>query len=429
MSGNGSHPINDRAEIAVIDYECMTSVGSNLSDSWQNLISNRSGIRTIDRYQPKQISLHGVEKIGYGGQIPLPFWQLAGSEERLRKWREPSFHAVQSLTRAVLKKINFDISQHDPQRIGFLGGAAWPPQAARDFAGESGEVDSKFILNQCVNLPLSAAASEFNIQGPSLFIGAACASSGNAILIAAQMLRADLLDFALVVGFDFPVTPLIICGFDRINALYRWDTPGDRGYDDPTKASRPFSIDRRGLLMSEGAGIIVLARPGYARQMAWPVKGIIRGGYANSDADHLTRNSIDNVSHCIRGAIKAAGCRPEDIDCINAHATSTPIGDANELKALAQVFGNRLKQTPVVANKSQIGHTMGAAAILALILALEGMNQGVLLPTLNYLPDPELPEALISSRAIERPHRRTIISASGFGGTNVSLVAERQPDW
>lgn len=415
-------------EIAVIDYECMTSVGSNLTESWRNLVNNCSGIRLIDRYDPNRVSLQRMTRVAYGGQIPLTFERLAGSEERLLKWREPNFHAVQAVTKALLERMRFRISEHDPQRIAFLGGTSAGPQFSRDSMAESGSEDPKYILNLCTNIPLSEAASVFGIMGPSFNIASACASSGHAILMACWMLKADLLDCVLVVGHDFPLAPYVVGGFDWLNALYRRNKSSDRGYEDPTKACRPFSLDRRGFVLGEGVGLIFISRLDYARKMGWSVKGMIRGGYTNSDAGHLTRSSVENMARCMCEAIKAARSRAEEIDCVNAHSTSTKIGDSNELKALSEVFADRLKNTPVVANKSQLGHTLGAASALALIFTLEGMNRNILLPTLNHLSDPSLPEALICSETTERHHRLALINSLGFGGTNVSLVVERRPE-
>lgn len=411
--------------IAVIDYDCLSSIGLDAALSWENLVKNRSGIGTIDRYNPNEETLQGVTAISYGGQVPTSFDELAGSSDRFKKWSEPSYHAVTTLSKRVFERIGFNIAQHDPQRIAFLGGTALTSQISRDTLAKTLKADSKFILNQCQNIPLSVAASEYGIKGPCFSVGSACSSSGHAIFLAFQFLKAGLIDCAFVVGYEFPLMPFSVGGLDWVNALYRRDTPEDRGYSDSTAASRPFSKDRRGFVLSEGAGAILISDSGYAQRMGWPIKGRIGGGYANSDADHITRASVSNISFCMSAAISAAGCNENDIDCVNAHGTSTPIGDAAELKALYEVFGPRLKEIPVVANKSQIGHSLGASSILALILALEGMHQGVALPTLNHVRDPSLPEAFIPPEAIEYKHKTTLLNSFGFGGTNISIVLER----
>lgn len=415
-------------QIVIVDYDSLTSAGLSINHAWEKLANNGSGIRSIDRYDPAEETLLGVSDICYSGQIPISFEELAGAPEVFQKWAEPSYHAVKTLTRRIFERINFDISQHDPQRIAFLGATVLTSQLSRDTLSRTQKTDSKFILNQCQNVPLAVAASDFGIQGPSFSVSSACSSSGHAILLGSQFIKAGLVDSALVVGHEFPLLASSVGALDWINALYRRDEPEDRGFANSGSASRPFSRDRRGFVLSEGAGAVFIAGNNYARKMGWPIKGTIRGGYANSDGDHLTRASMQNIARCMSMALDSAGCNSEDIDCINAHATSTPIGDAAELKALHGVFGERLGKTPVVANKSQIGHALGASSIVALTLALEGMRRGVVLPTLNHIPDSSLPDAFIPAESMEYRHGVTLLNSFGFGGTNVSLVVERGPE-
>lgn len=412
-------------EIAVVEYDCLASIGTDLNEAWDHLIHNRSGIRPISRYEPGQETLQGVPWIAYAGQIPFSYEEMAGSPAKFEKWREPCYHALKLLAGRIFSRLAFDISQHRPHRIALLGGTALTSQISRDVLLHTRKADSKFILNQCTNIPLAVVASEYGLQGPCFSISSACASSGHAILTATHQIQVGMTDCALVFGFEFPLTSALVGGLDWISALYRWDNPSDRGYADSGRASRPFSQDRRGFVVSEGAGAVFLCRADYARTMDWPIKGFLRGGYSNSDADHLTRISKQNVAVCMRAALESARCNPEDVDCVNAHGTSTPLGDAAELGGLREVFGDHLEKIPVVANKSQIGHALGAASVLALILAFESLRRGVALPTLNHTPDPSLPAAWIPTEAIEHAHDVTLLNSFGFGGTNVSLLLGR----
>jgi len=410
--------------VAIVDYDCLCSTGSTLETAWDNMSRNRSGISEITRYSPSGETLMGLSAASFGGQIPMSYDELAGTGDSFRKWAEPGYHAVNTLCRRILKRLDFDISGHDPQRIAVLGGTALTSQYSRELVVKTQKPDSKFILNQCQNIPLAAAASEFGLQGPCFTIGSACASSGHAMLLGSQFIRWGVVDCAFVTGFDFPIMPYSMAGLDWVNAIYRRDQEQDRAYSDPAQASRPFSRDRQGFVPAEGAGAVFLSGEAYARTAGWPIRGYVRGGYSNSDAGHLTRPSVDNVSLCMTRALEDSGCNSEDVSCINAHATSTPIGDGNELGALCRVFGDRLKRTPVVANKSQIGHSLGAASVLGVIFSAHSMSKNVVLPTLNHIPDPALPEAFIPPKAIEYPHRVTLQNSFGFGGTNVSLVIE-----
>ncbi len=281
--------------VAIVDYDCVCSAGAELGHAWQCLATNQSGIRRIDRFDPEHESLLGVSTVAYAGQVPLSFDAIAGSAERLAKWCEPGYHVVKLLTTRLLHRLAFDVSQHDPQRIALLGATVLTSQQSRDVLHRTGRADSKFILNQCQNIPLAAAASEHGIRGPCFSVSSACASSGHAVFIAAQFIRAGIIDAAIVVGYEFPILPSSVAGLDWVSALYRRDEPNDRAYGDPTAASRPFSFDRRGFVLAEGAGALFLSDLDYARRMGWPVQGMIRGGYLNADADHLTRASVDNV--------------------------------------------------------------------------------------------------------------------------------------
>jgi len=412
--------------VAIVDYDCMCPAGVDVDSAWNNLANNGSGIGEIDRFDPSQETLQGISSIVYGGQIPMSFDEIAGSPEIFRKWCEPGHHAVKTLGKRIFDRLDFNICQHDPQRIGLLGATVLTSQLSREALARTGHADSKFILNQCQNIPLAATASQYGIQGPCFSVSSACASSGHAIFLAYQFIRGGLIDAALIVGYEFPIVPCSVGGLTWVSALYRRDEPTDRAYSNPGAASRPFSRDRRGFVLAEGAGAVFLCDAGYANKMGWPIKGTIKGGYMNSDADHLTRASTANVAACMEAALKASECEKDDIDCINAHSTSTTLGDATEMGALHRVFGERLKSINVVANKSQIGHSLGAAAILAVVLTVHGMRAGVILPTLNYIPDPALPEARICPEATEQRHERTLLNAFGFGGTNICLVLQRE---
>jgi 3-oxoacyl-[acyl-carrier-protein] synthase II len=410
------------SRVGIVAYDCLSPLGTTLSSTWKELTSNRSGVRFIDRYDPARETLAGVSSIAFAGQVPLTYAEMAGSRERFDRSPEPSAHCVPAVCARMLREIDFDVSAHDAQRIALFGATALTNQISQHVLTTTGRPYVNFILNQCHNIPLAMVAKEFGLRGPSFSIGGACASGNHALFLAYQFIVSGLVDCAIVVGFEFPLLPVCVGGFEWLRALYKRDKPEDRAYDRPDAASRPYSPDRRGFVLAEAVAAVFLSRLDYARRIGWPLKGTIDGGYMNSDGDHLTRMSPANITVCMREAIRAARRAPADIECINAHATSTPVGDAAELTALHEVFGDRLTSIPVVANKSQLGHSLGASAVLELMLAVEGMNAGIVLPTLNHVPDPRLPDAFIPTSAIEYEHRATLLNSFGFGGTNASLV-------
>ena len=413
--------------VGIVAYDCLSPLGTTLSATWKELVNNRSGVTRIERYDPSRETLAGVSSIAFAGQVPLTYAEMAGARERWDRSPEPSAHCVRTVCARVLAEIGFDVARYDPQRIALFGATALTAQISQHALTTTGRPYVNFILNQCHNIPLAMVAKEFGLQGPSFSIGGACASGNHALFLAYHFIKTGLVDCALVAGFEFPLLPICVGGFEWLRALYKRDKREDRAYDHPEAASRPFSRDRRGFVLAEAVGAVFLSGVEYARRAAWPVKGIIEGGYMNSDGDHLTRMSPRNIAVCMRAAIHAAGRHPDDIECVNAHATSTPVGDAAELRGLREVFGDRLTEIPVVANKSQLGHSLGASAVLELMFAVEGMNAGVVLPTLNHVRDPDLPDAFIPPAAIEYEHRATLLNSFGFGGTNASLVVSAEP--
>lgn len=413
---------NTFEEIVVVDYDCMSSLGTSFEETWQNLTENRSGIGCIDRYDPTEQGLLGVPSMRFGGQIPIDLDELAGSPARLRKWPEPSVHALEQVCARLLQRQQFDISQHDPYRIAILGATALTSAVTQDTVERTQRANANAMLCLCQNIPLSAAAMRFGIQGPLFSVGSACASSNHAALIGAQLIQAGSIDAALVAGFEFPFVPVVSGGFVWLNAVYRHDNPADRAYEDPALASRPFSVDRRGFLLAEGVGAILLTSERYAQRLGWSMKGRLCSGSMTSDAAGYTAIRDTSIEHCMRQALVKAEVSVDDVGCVNAHATSTPLGDRTELETLHGLFGDALTRIPVVSNKSQVGHSLGATSILELMFAVEGMNRAVVLPTLNYQKDPELPKAFIPGEAIELTHDFTLVNSFGFGGTNSSLV-------
>lgn len=412
-------------DVGVVAYDCFTPLGLSIGETWEKLIRNCSGVREIDRYDAASASFD-VRNVSYGGQLPCSFEDLAGSQRKLKKWPEPCFHAVRRLSADVLAAINFSDSKHDPQRIGILGGTALTSQISLQRLLDSQKPNINFILSQCQNTPLAAVGIDFDLQGPSFAIDSACASSSHAVLVAAQLINAGLLDCVLVCGYEFPFIPATIAGFSWLTALYKRDNPRDRGFANPAGASRPFSCDRRGFVPSEATVVALLSDQNYARKNGWPIHATIQGGYANSDAYHLTKGNNVSLATCMQRALSHAGCQPTDVECVHAHATSTSTGDAVELNALQSVFGQLLSTLHVVASKSQLGHSLGAAGLLSVVLAIEGMRKNAIPPTLNFTPDPELPRAMISRKSAETRHKTTLVNSFGFGGTNVSLVVSQQ---
>ena len=284
------------------------------------------------------------------------------------------------------------------------------------------KVSPYLLPNLCANLPAGKAGMLLGFTGPIFSPQGACASGNHAIGIGARMIRDGDCDFVLAGGVDTCLTPEIIQGFANMMATIRID-PDDRAYQDPTQASRPFSVDRRGIVLSEGAGVIVLAAEEMATAWGLDPKAEIMGVGWTSDAHHITLPNPETIIRAIHDAIADAELEPGNIAYVNAHGTSTSKGDRIEIECLRSIFGRRLEKIPVSSNKSQLGHTLGASAAIEAALGIEAMRQGLILPTVNHLPDPELADVDVVPNAVRQHNYEFFLSnAFGFGGTNCCIV-------
>jgi 3-oxoacyl-[acyl-carrier-protein] synthase II len=256
--------------------------------------------------------------------------------------------------------------------------------------------------------------------GPISATITACATGVTSMIIGSMFLRQGLADAVICGAVDFPLVEPIVAGFASMNGAYKHK----QGHDEPPeKASRPFSIDRRGFVVSEGAACAIICTKEFARAHGLSYGIEIAGYRMTSDAYHFVAPNPDTVRRCIAESIDDAGIRPSDIDAVNAHGTSTKIGDKVEFDALRDVFGDDIP--PVSANKSQIGHAMGASSGIESVFAMEGMLKGAVLPTINYAADPEIAIDCVSNGARNLDQEFVLKNAFGFGGCNSCIVFKR----
>jgi len=258
--------------------------------------------------------------------------------------------------------------------------------------------------------------------GPIISPQGACASANHAIGLGARMIRDGECDFVLAGGVETCLIPEIIQGFSNMLATLKVG-PKDRAAADPTQASRPFSLDRKGFILAEGGGVLVLAAEEAVKAHGLHVKAEVAGVGWNSDAHHFTRPNPQTIVKAMTDAIEDAEISPQDIDAVNAHGTSTTAGDAAEVECLRTVFGKSVSRIPVSANKSQVGHSLGASAAIEAALAIEAMQQGVVLPTVNHIPDPAFDDIDVVPNQFRQHSQEFVLSNSfGFGGTNCCIV-------
>lgn len=409
--------------VFAVGYGAATPLGNTFDKTWKRAVDGRAGFRRLTR-------CHTNSRANVVGEIPD--WDPSTLDFIDRKeyhnWNADYVFLTMAVCKEALSRAGLEIDNDTGPRTACLIGSALNGtdsfRIAMDRYVNLGplKVSPYLLPNLCANLPSGKAGILLGFTGPIFSPQGACASGNHAIGMGARMIRDGDCDFVLAGGVDTCLIPEIIQGFANMMATIRIG-PNDRAYDDPTQASRPFSIDRQGIVLSEGAGVVVLAAEDCIATYGLQPKAEVMGVGWTSDAYHFTLPNADTIIRAMREAIDDAGLQPEDIHYVNAHGTSTLKGDATEVKCLRAVFGDALKNIPVSSNKSQIGHTLGASAAIEAALSIEAMQQGIILPTINHIPDPELDDVdVVPNLARHQRYEFFLSNAFGFGGTNCCIV-------
>ena len=409
--------------VFVVGYGTATPLGKTFETTWQRAVNAEAGFRRLTRCQTDS-------RANIVGEIPD--WDPMALDfvdpKEAYNWNADYVFLTIAVCKEALINAQLEIDHDTGPRTACLIGSALNGidsyRIAMDNYVNQGplKVSPYLLPNLCANLPAGKAGMLLGFTGPVFSPQGACASGNHAIGIGARMIRDGDCDFVLAGGVDTCLIPEIIQGFANMLATISV-SPQDRAYNDPPQASRPFSIDRKGLVLSEGAGIVVLAAEDMVSTYGLTPKAEVMGIGWNSDAYHFTLPNPETIICAIREAIDDAGLEPDDIQYVNAHGTSTLKGDATEIKCLRTVFGNRLKKIPISSNKSQIGHTLGASAAIEAALSIEAMQRKLILPTVNHIPDPEFADVDVVPNAVRKKRYEIFLSnAFGFGGTNCCIV-------
>jgi 3-oxoacyl-[acyl-carrier-protein] synthase II len=332
--------------------------------------------------------------IGSKGRFPGPLY-LAPPPLEI-EWRD-------RIEMAEMAASNADIGYPDLMRV------------ANDFAAKRGAFKFGIIGEHL--------AEHFGTEGSPVSLNTACASGASAIQLGVEAIRRGECEAALAIGADASLTPESLVRFSLLSALSTQNDPPDR-------ASKPFSKNRDGFVLAEGAAALVLENLDHARARGARVLGIIEGVGEKSDSFHRTRSSPDGkpIIACVRNALADAGVGPEDVDYINAHGTSTPENDKMEHLGVSTVFGERIRSIPISSNKSMIGHTLTAAGVVEAAFTFLTLQNQRLPPTINHqIPDPAITLDVVPNVARDAKVNRAISNSFGFGGQNVCLVMALEP--
>lgn len=412
----------NRNAAVIIGYDAISPLGIDLDTQWQNALAGKSGIGPLTRIQPGPTfpvkaagQVEDIDHLGY------PF--LSAREQA--RWISPVFkYALLTTERALA-------------RSGLVIDAKLAPRTAVTYSSAIGGLDAILSAdrkwfsanrlplpcmnpNGCVNMVAGKVSMLTGATGPITTTITACATGLTSIIIGAMLIEQGRADAAICGAVDFPLVEPILAGFASMNGSYspKENTPPET----PETLSRPFSLHRRGFVASEGAGCVILASRAFARANGLAPVAEIAGWSMTSDAHHFVAPHYPTVRRCITETIADAGITPADVQAVNAHATSTRVGDQVEADALRDIFGDPMP--PVTANKSLMGHVMGASSAIEAVYALLGLRDGILPPTLNYRPDPALSvNCTASPVTVDQTH--VLKNAFGFGGCNACILFRR----
>ncbi len=418
---NMKAPLNRRVFVA--GYGAATCLGASFKKTWDRAVKGEAGFRKITRCKVDSLS-NVVGEIPDFNPLDFDF----ADRKEVYNWNARFVLLTIALCREAIWDSGFEIDrQTGPKTACLIGSALNGTDAFRiamdNYLTKGPFKISPYLLpNLCANVPSGKAGMVFGFTGPIFSPQGACASANHAIGIAARMIRDGDCDFALAGGVDTCLIPEIIHGFANMNATIKI-IETDRAYNDPAQASRPFSIDRRGMVLAEGGGVLLLGAQEAIKAHGLVPRAEIAGTGWTSDAHHFTQPNPETIIKAIKEAIDDAGISPSDIQYINAHGTSTTKGDKTEIECLRAIFGSCLEKIPISSNKSQTGHALGGSAAIEAALGIEGMRQGIVLPTVNHIPDPELSDIdVVPNRARKQSYEFFLSNAFGFGGTNCCVI-------
>jgi 3-oxoacyl-[acyl-carrier-protein] synthase II len=395
----------------------ISPVGNQLETAWQNVCEGRSGIRRLEDFD---ISSFATQ---IGGTI-RDFDVTEYLPKRDARRMDIFMHYGIASSVDALKDSGLEITEENGHRVGVAMGAGIGGLATiednhnRFLAGGSRKISPFFIPGSIINMVSGNVSIMEHITGPNLSVVTACATSTHSIGIAARSVMHGDADVMLAGGSEYATTPLAIGGFCSARAMSTRN-------DEPEKASRPFDRDRDGFVLSNGAGCVVLEELEHARARGAHIYAEMLGFGMSGDAYHITSPPEDGegARKCLVAAMQDAKIEPADIGYLNAHGTSTPVGDKGETFAIKRAFGDSAGRLAVSSTKSCTGHLLGAAGVVEAIFSILAIRDRVLPPTINLdNPDPECDLDYVPNAAREAKVTAVISNSFGFGGTNASLI-------
>jgi len=425
--------------VVVTGLGIVTSMGLDVPTVWQRLLAGRSGITRLDSFNEKRMStlkgapddfpLIGGEVGNFNLKDILQARKKDLTKDDLKQIKYTDLFTQFALAASLeaIQDSGLDLEAEDPERAGVIiasgmgGVRSWEESMLKLMTDGVRRVSPFLVPKMIPNLAAGNVSISFKAKGPNIALSTACAAGSHAIGMAHRSIQLGEADLMAAGGSEAAITPLTVCGFYRMGALAT-------GYNDnPEAASRPFDIGRKGFVMSEGAGIMVLEELDHARKRGARIYAELIGFGMTGDAYHISDPHMEGAIRCMQSALNDAELTPADIDYINPHATATPVGDRNEAKALQQILQGCNPLPLISATKSMTGHLLGAAGAVEAIFTILTIRDGIVPPTINLDEiDPECAGFdYVPHQARKADIRYALSNSFGFGGTNAALIFRR----
>jgi 3-oxoacyl-[acyl-carrier-protein] synthase II len=409
-----------RRRVVITGVGVVSPLGLDAPSTWSALVEGKSGIGPITKFDVSAYSCR------IGGEVRGFVPENYIDRKEVKKMDSFIQFAIAASTEA-LKDSGLKIDADNGERVGVyigsgIGGMPLFEETHKALLDKGPrKISPFFIPGMIINLAAGHVSILFGAKGPNLACATACATGNHAIGEAMRLIREDYADAMIAGGTDATIVPLAVGGFCAMKALSTRN-------DEPERASRPFDADRDGFVIGEGAGVLVLEEREHARARGATIYAELAGYGLSGDAYHISAPSPngEGAARAMRGALRDANVEAQEIDYINAHGTSTPVGDTIETLAVKSVFGSHAPKLAFASTKSMTGHLLGAAGGLESAITSLAVRHGIVPPTINYeTPDPSCDLDCVPNIARRMPIRAALNNSFGFGGTNASLLMTR----